>query len=144
MKIKNQYGFTLTEIIIVLVIIAILLAVGIPMYHKHVTKMHRADGVVSLLNLSNRLEQYYAKHHSFETATIGTGNSNTDVLNTNKSEAGFYTLSILTKGANNFIIEAKPNPKQAKADSRCGTLRLNEMGQKSITGTGSLDDCWSY
>ena len=43
--------------------------------------------------------------------------------------------------ANTFTVTAAPQGGQTK-DTRCGTLTLNQAGQKTKSGTGELSDCW--
>ena len=49
-------GFTLVELMIVIVIVAILLAVALPSYQNSVQKGRRADAKAALLDVANRQE----------------------------------------------------------------------------------------
>jgi type IV pilus assembly protein PilE len=138
---KNK-GFTLTEIIIVLVIIAILVAIAMPIYHQRMLKAQRSDGKLALMTLATAMEKYYGTHHTFKTATIGKDDPKTDVLSSAKSPEGYYQLRIITQDKDSFVIEAHPLGKLVKEDVKCGSFRLNHMGNRSITGHGTLQECW--
>lgn len=140
-------GFTLVELLIVMVVVGILASLAYPSYRDYMTNARRADGQSALLNLASRMERYYSEENTYQTATIGTGN-NTDVLSTAASPEGWYTISINNANGNSYEIRATPLNGQATADTRCQTLTLNNRGQKGVTAgpagapTGTADDCW--
>ena len=55
---KNK-GFTLIELMIVIVIVAVLLAVALPAYQDSVIKSNRSAGRGILLDVASRQEQYF-------------------------------------------------------------------------------------
>ncbi|WP_131781409.1 type IV pilin protein [Legionella gresilensis] len=140
-------GFTLIELMIVVVIAAILAAIAYPSYRDYVTRSRRADGQAALLDLASRMERYYTQQNTYQTATIGTGNA-TDVRGTNLSPDQWYTLSITAQTPSSYTLQAVPNNQQATNDSRCQTLTLNSLGVKGITAgpggapTGPASRCW--
>jgi type IV pilus assembly protein PilE len=141
-------GFSLVELMIVLGIIGILAAIAYPSYNEYTTRAHRADGQSALLDLATRMERYYSENNTYATATVAAGNGATDVLGTNISPDGWYTLSITAQGAGTFTVQATPRLEQANRDTRCQSLTYNNLGQKGITNgpagapTGTVAQCW--
>lgn len=131
-------GMTLIELIIVLCIIAVLTGVTVPVYTHQVIKARRADGFVSLLDLTTKMERYYAQHQSYLGATIGPKGN---ILKKTNSPKGFYTLNITTASANTYELTAIPIGPQKK-DTQCGALSINALGQEAISGTGTVSQCW--
>jgi len=133
-------GFSLIELLIVLVITGILASISYPGYHNYIVRAHRSDGQSALLDLACRMENYYAEHGTWETATIGTGNQ-TDVLSHHQSPEGWYNLSFIQITDTNYTLQATPNHMQ---DTRCQSLTLSSSGAKGITGAGVVDisQCW--
>ncbi len=141
-------GFTLIELMIVLVIVAILTAIAYPSYTQHVVKTRRADGQSALMHAYALMERYYAENNTFATATINTGTAATDIISggpTNGQEPspeGFYNISIQAQNANSFTLQAVPTGTQATEDDTCATLTINSLGEKGQTGSGDVGDCW--
>lgn len=57
---KTQKGFTLIELMIVVVIVSILSAIAIPAYQNHVRRGKLLEGISALPQARSRLEQYYS------------------------------------------------------------------------------------
>ena len=72
---KNNAGFTLVELMIVIAILGILGSVAYPSYVHHVKKANRADGIDSLLALAGRMEEYYMNNDTYVDATVANVNS---------------------------------------------------------------------
>jgi type IV pilus assembly protein PilE len=130
----NNPGFTLIELLIVLAIVSILTCIAYPCYTSYVIKARRSNAAVALMNLADSLEQYYDDHHSYKNATLENLNINNNL--------DFYQLAIVSENGTEYRIEAIPKDAQAKADIQCGTLILDQIGNRSITGTGNIDECW--
>lgn len=53
---KQQYGFTLIEMMIVVAVIGILAAIAYPSYQRYVIKTKRTDMMTELQNIASRIE----------------------------------------------------------------------------------------
>ena len=126
---KQNRGFTLIELMIVVAIIGILAGVGYPAYTDAVKKGNRADGINSLLKLAGMMEEYYMNNDTYANATIG------NTIGSTSSSDGLYTLSISQKEDFYYMIKAAP----VNSDPDCGNLFLDSTGKKtSQAGTS----CW--
>lgn len=139
----HQSGFTLTELLVVITAIAILAVIAYPSYQGYLQKSRRADAKIALLDLANRLERFYADHDTYQTATIASGNTATDVLASADSPARYYTLSITAQTPTDYTLRATRKAGGLQAhDSRCGDLTLSSAGVKGSTGTAPVAECW--
>ena len=135
MRIKENAGFTLTELMIVVAIIGILAGIAIPSYLSSMYKSRRADATTALTSAAQALERYYTVNNAYTGATLGTGGVYPSV-----TPNGFYTLTFTAQGTSNFTLQA--NPLGGQASDSCGALTLNDQGQRGITGSGNINHCW--
>lgn len=64
-------GFTLVEVMIVVVLLAILAAVGYPQYTNHVATGYIAEAHADLMDYKNKMESYYQDEKSYRSGTSG-------------------------------------------------------------------------
>ena len=76
-KYVTSKGFTLVELMIVVAIIGILAAIGIPQYQNYTARAQATEGLVLAGGLKTALAEYYNTHGSFPDG--GTGDSNTTI-----------------------------------------------------------------
>jgi len=140
-------GFTLIELLVVVIIVGILITIAYPSYRDYIARSRRSDGQAAVLDLANRMERYYSERNTYQTATIGTGNA-TDVLASNQSPEGWYTISIASSTGSSYSLLATPTGVQGTTDTLCQSLTLNNLGVKGIANgpagapTGTVAACW--
>ena len=66
---KRQAGFTLTELMIVLVIAAILATIAVPTYREAVRKSDRRAAQSAMMEIANRERQAFVSNRAFQDET---------------------------------------------------------------------------
>lgn len=131
----NQ-GFSLLELLIVMALIAILTSLAYPLYTSHLVKGRRNQAEADLLYLASRLEAFYSLQNTYQGASLPT-------LGVNPyTDDHSYQLNITSATDTNYTVTAGPLGQQAKADTQCATLTLDEQGNKSVSGKLSAEQCW--
>ena len=120
-------GFTLVEMVVTVLIIAILAAIAYPAYQDHLRKGRRTAAQALMMEAANRQQQYLLDARAYLT---GAGAANT-LAATPTTVSTYYTVTIAA-GANNpsFIITATPQGAQLVD----GTLTLDDTGAKTRAG----------
>jgi type IV pilus assembly protein PilE len=146
----KQRGFTLIEVMIALVIVAIIAAVGYPSYIEYTNRGKRAEGKSALLRAAQQLERYYTLNNCYPSPTPCAANATSSALaltaanipassSTDTSVPGKYAISV-TFTPQAFTLTATPN----YTDPKCGSFTLTNTNQKGLTGaTDTVTNCWS-
>jgi type IV pilus assembly protein PilE len=74
---KNESGFTLIELMIVVAIVGILAAIAMPSYSAFLKKSKTTEAKTTLGTLATMEEAYRAEHDTYATVTFDLGFSNT-------------------------------------------------------------------
>ena len=144
MKNKSQ-GFTLPELLVVVLIIAILATIGYPSYQRYVRKTRLESVRSELLINAQNLERYYAQH---ATVKAEAGNPSLPPLVQNQ----YFNISIfnfegpddndkkiVNSASSRYILEAKPTD-EYKSTETC-SVYLNSDGIFWASNSKNNEDC---
>lgn len=128
---KKQRGFSLIELMITVVVVAVLAAIAYPSYQDHLRKGRRASAQAFMMELANREQQYLLDARGY---TIGSTALTTLNVTTPSDVAAHYTVTIGPSAPTtppSYTITATPTSAVQSAD---GTLTLDHQGNKTRNG----------
>jgi type IV pilus assembly protein PilE len=130
----KNHGFTLIELVVAVAIVGLLAAIAIPSYQDSVLRSRRKAAAACLIEQATFLERFYTTNLTYAGVALPGGGCTTDLV-------AFYGFALNgIPNATTYAITATPTA--AQPDALCGTLGINQAGQKSETGTGTANDCW--
>jgi type IV pilus assembly protein PilE len=146
-------GFTLIELVIVIVIVSILASIALPAYQDSMRKGRRADAKAGLMDAANRQERFMLDRSAYTKDMKNLGFGDDPAI----SEEGYYSIDVDETATaalcgyafdpnDNappcYVLTATPLAGEAQADdARCTKFSLNSSGAKAAEGSAA-SECW--
>ncbi|GGI87881.1 type IV pilin protein [Halopseudomonas pertucinogena] len=128
----TQRGFTLIEIMLVVVVLGILATIALPSYQEHVRQARRAEVSTVMLESAQLLERHYTRHGTYDAepaAPVPTQSPPTG--------AAVYRIAVST-AAEGFTLTATAVPGGIMAGDACASYSVNQVNQR----TPDDSKCW--
>ena len=148
---SRSSGFTLIELMVVVVITAILASIAVPAYNSSVRKSRRTEAKTALMDLAAREERYFATQNVYSSSpsalaygsgalpiSVGTYYSITNIA-VNSAPATATTPPT-------FQVQIQPSAGSPQLqDTSCQTFQVDQTGKQSSldnTSSDSSTTCW--
>jgi type IV pilus assembly protein PilE len=130
MPVRRASGFTLMELMVVTVIVAILAAIAVPSYQWAVRKARRGTAQSCLVSAAQQMERYYTTTLTYLNAPVP---SCPDL-------GAFYVLDFSVQPSQTaYTLRVAPAPQSSQANETvCGTMTIDQSGAK----TSADPACW--
>jgi type IV pilus assembly protein PilE len=144
-------GFTLIELMVVVLIATILTIIAVPSYTSQVRKSHRTEAKSIMLDLASREERYLATNGAYSSTStdlgipawgsMGSGYYLITISNVQAPAAGTSTTAA-TPATFTLTATATTVGNQNK-DTNCKVMTITQAGvQSSTDGTNVTTGCW--
>jgi len=141
-------GFTLIELMITLVVLAIIASIAIPAYTAQQKKARRADARNALLDIAGREERFFSVGNAYSQVPTDVGYPGAlfPVNSTNL----FYSITVVVPNplfpatTPSFLITATPIGVQLN-DTECASFTVDQTGNQTALNSGGVINsttCW--
>jgi type IV pilus assembly protein PilE len=149
MKRARSAGFTLVELMVVIVITAILASIAVPAYQSSVRKSRRTEAKTAIMDLAAREERYFATQNTYtaSAAALAYGAGTWPI-----STGTYYVISSVVSGAptattpGTYVLQVTPAAGSPQLqDLSCQTFQVDQTGKQSSLDNNSNDSsatCW--
>lgn len=144
-------GFTVIEIMVVLLVITILALAAYPGYQNAIVKTKRSEGKAALMKTMQKQERYFSSHMRYLAFAAPSNGDSADPradgfvwFSGESAKASAYEISAQACDGDIrdcVLLLATPGTSRVDTsfrDATCGVLRLDSAGKKSA----DADRCW--
>jgi len=156
---SGSQGFTMVELMVVVVIASILVAVAVPSYMTQVRQSRRTDARNALLDLAGREERYFSTNAAAYTA-VAANLGYTGFGAANPVGSGYYYMTVCSPacapsavGAPSYTAIALPVAGSSQVNDPCQGFAVDSTGAQyaetggawalAIPANSGAASCWS-
>lgn len=132
-------GFTLVELMIVVVIVGILFGVAYPSYQNSIRRSDRSEAKAELMNVAQRMEKCRTAYGRYDSDSCGVYMEMKGAATITSTGKGFYSVDFATASAvtlTTYRLTAAAIKTPQTKDTDCTELTLTNTGVKEPEG------CW--
>lgn len=119
----NHRGFTLVELLVVIIIIGILASLAIPRFARQTDKAMETEAKLMLSQIQKLQSVYHLEHKSYSNSLDAIGFEQEELVTESEDGKARYVLQILKADDDGFVAEAVPQVKGLK------TYRIEQKGK---------------
>jgi len=149
MKRSRSAGFSLIELMVVVVITAILASIAVPAYNSSIRKSRRTEAKTALLDAAAREERYFATQNIYTTdpSALAYGSGALPI-----QVGTYYSISSLASSPatattpGGYVLQITPTAGSPQLqDTSCQLFQVDQTGKESSQDNGGNDSsttCW--
>jgi type IV pilus assembly protein PilE len=140
---RKSAGFSMIELVVAMVVVAILAAIAIPSYSNYTLQAHRTDAKTALLDLASLEERYFSVNNSYTAVPASLGYT----AFPQTVGSGYYQVqtpvvaAATTSAPATYSLTALPIGNQLAKDTQCQSFTLTSTGQQTAL-PDPTSSCW--
>ncbi len=143
-------GFTLTELLVVVLIVTVLMGIGLPGYRDFVLRGGRTDATTALMRLAASQEKFYLQNGIYASnAQLAAAPPAGLGFSGSKSDRGYYALTIAPAAAGLAVgytaSAAVVGTEKQADDADCTAFSIDQNGRRGANGgydPAQVEECW--
>ena len=153
---NKSRGFTLVELMVAVAIVGLLSSLAYPSFSEYIVRAKRQSAQEVLYRITSQQEQFFADNKTYARNLTDLGYaSSLMALDDEGQVVPFgsakknYGLALIWPGTPTasgttltYAIYAYPYGGQFTRDTECGSMWLDESGQRWSYGSSGTDECW--
>ena len=142
---RRSRGFTLIELMIALVVIAILASIAVPSYLQSIRKSRRAEAVASMSAIQQAQERWRANNTTYAANSVLTTAAPSGLGQSSSTENGRYTLAISSNTGSAYTLTATATAAGGQTNDSQGSTSCSTLTVAVTAGNGTKSPaaCWS-
>ena len=146
-KFANRTGFSLIEVMVALVIVAITATYAVASYRRYIVRSYRLDAIQGLLAAAAEQERFHLAHGRYsDRLNASSGDEPPGLLVPSITPHRRYELAVELADAGAFRLVAAPLANGGQAgDTECRRFSIDESGLRQARDSGGSDStnrCW--
>lgn len=146
-RLSRPRGFTLSEVLTVLVALTVLAAIAISMWRSHELSVRRKDAIEALLSVQAAQDRYFGKHARYADDAQLAAEPPRGLGIKPVSRRGFFQISARNSEDDlGYWATARAIDRDGEfPDTRCVELRIDQNGRRFAVDSKGVDrsaDCW--
>lgn len=136
----QRRGFSLPELLVVLLVGVILVALAVGGYDEHARRSRRVQAQIALMEAEHLLHRHHAAHLSFAGARLPPSLAQVPGQGT-----AVYRLELSTAGSPPQRFSLRAVRTGTMKNDRCGDLTVDQTGRRTISNNApdtTLNDCF--
>jgi type IV pilus assembly protein PilE len=144
---RENYGFTLIEVLTAIVVLGVLAAIAIPSWRTHLLRARRGDAAAALIAVQKAQDAFFGSQARYADAAQLTTPAPGGLGLAATSGHGFYRIGIATSADGlEYTATASIVAAAGQADdTRCVALSIDHFGLRRAVDSDGNDrtpDCW--
>ncbi|MBK8866058.1 MAG: prepilin-type N-terminal cleavage/methylation domain-containing protein [Betaproteobacteria bacterium] len=150
---ETASGFTLVELMIAVVVVALLASIALPSFMDSIRKSRRSEAFAALAQVQQAQERWRSNGSSYAESLTNAANGTPPGLGMASATTakGYYTLSLSGAGASGYTVTATAVAGTSQAsDGNCKVLAAQVQGGNLSYGSGAdaaaypdANRCWA-